>query len=240
MMQWGFYFDQTRCINCKTCVLACKAWNHERRGDSSIHPFFTWEKDDRYNEPSDYENLPGSDGGINYSEFNKYCMKENWRRVESFEYGVKPPEVYTINLSISCNHCDNPACVEICPTKYIYKEEKYGIVTIDESKICLSCGACKKACPWDSPQFYDDIGLYKKNDPNTPKMTKCDLCIDRLEEGLKPACVTACIVRALDAGPIDELKSRYPKYSEEALGFKRESFTKSGLRIGPNIIFKKR
>ena len=39
MEQWGFYFDQTRCIGCKACVMACKNWNDDKRGDKLVHAF---------------------------------------------------------------------------------------------------------------------------------------------------------------------------------------------------------
>lgn len=206
--QWGFYFDQTRCVSCKACVLACKAWNEDKRGDA---------------------------------EYNEHHMKENWRRVHVTEYGSVPPNVDVLNLSISCNHCDNPVCVEVCPTKRICKEAKYGIVLIDTDKKCISCGLCKKACPWDSPQFYDnDLKKYAKNDVEKPKMTKCTLCLDRIEEGLKPACVAACLMRALDAGPIDELKQKYPEWTDEVENFPDGKNSGSKVDIKPNIIFKRK
>ena len=104
MKQWGFYFDQTRCVNCKACILACKSWNEDKRGDGAINPELTWLDTGRYEEPADYENLPGSTGEHNYSEYAKYHMKENWRRVSTWEYGEVPPDIDILNLSISCNH----------------------------------------------------------------------------------------------------------------------------------------
>jgi anaerobic dimethyl sulfoxide reductase subunit B (iron-sulfur subunit) len=77
-----------------------------------------------------------------------------------------------------------------------------GIVTVDQS-ICLGhkqCGICTQACPYGSPQFGDD---------DDAKMQKCDLCAERWQQGGKPICVDACLMRALDAGPLDELKRKY-------------------------------
>jgi anaerobic dimethyl sulfoxide reductase subunit B (iron-sulfur subunit) len=57
------------------------------------------------------------------------------------------------------------------------------------------------ACPYGAPQFAGNApGL---------KMSKCDMCIDRLEKGDKPICVLSCSLRALEFGPIDELKTRF-------------------------------
>lgn len=241
MEQWGFYFDQTRCVNCKACVLACKSWNEEKRGDAAINPELTWLNTGRYEEPVEYDNLPGSSGEQNFTDYRKYHMKENWRRLYTAEYGDIPPNVDILNLSISCNHCEDPACIIACPTKRIYKDQDFGIVMIDKSKSCISCKRCKQACPWDSPQFYDDdIEKYGPNNLARPRMTKCDLCIDRISEGLKPACVAACPMRALDAGPMDELKERYSDWSVTVENFPESSIQNLTADTKPNIIFKKK
>lgn len=241
MRQWGFYFDQTRCVNCKACILACKSWNEDKRGDASINPELTWLNTGRYEEPAEYDNLPGSSGEQNFADYSKYHMKENWRRVTATEYGDVPPNVDVLNLSISCNHCEDPACIKACPMHYIYKEPEYGIVLADKNRTCISCQRCKQACPWDSPQYYDNnINKYDQNDPARPRMTKCDLCIDRISEGLKPACVAACPMRALDAGPMDELKERYSDWSDKVENFPDGNIPSMGIDTKPNIIFKKK
>jgi anaerobic dimethyl sulfoxide reductase subunit B (iron-sulfur subunit) len=241
MVQWGFYFDQTRCVNCKACVLACKAWNDDKRGDARINPRMGWLVTGKYTEPAEYENLPGGTGEQNYEEYRRYQMKENWRRVSVVEYGDVPPDVDVLNLSLSCNHCDDPACGRSCPTGYIYKEPDYGVVLVDEEKECLSCGRCNKACPWGSPQFYDNnFKKYGQKDPAKPRMTKCTLCIDRIKEGLKPACVAGCTMRALDAGPIDELKQNHPGWTAQVDNFLRVGTLSSETSTKPNIIFKKK
>jgi anaerobic dimethyl sulfoxide reductase subunit B len=241
MEQWGFYFDQTRCVNCKACILACKSWNEDKRGDALLNPELSWLSTGRYEEPSEYDNLPGSSGGLNFADYSKYHMKENWRRVSATEYGDIPPNVDVLNLSISCNHCEDPACVKACPTKCIYKEPEFGIVLTEGTRACIACQRCKQACPWDSPQYYDNnIKKYNQNDPARPRMTKCTLCIDRIKEGLKPACVAGCPMRALDAGPMDELKSRYPEWTDNVENFKDGSIPELGIDTKPNIIFKKK
>lgn len=70
-------------------------------------------------------------------------------------------------------------------------------------------------------------------DPKYPKMTKCDLCIDRIKMGLKPACVASCIGRALECGPIDELRKLHPGATIYALGFEPQN-------TEPSILFKSR
>lgn len=118
----------------------------------------------------------------------------------------------------------------------IYKEETIGAVLVDNS-VCISCGKCRSACPWDAPQYYDKkFATYALNDPARPKMTKCTLCLDRINENLKPMCVAACLNIALDAGPMDELEQKYKNKNYEL------STTMPGqmgdLSTGPNIIFR--
>jgi NADPH-dependent glutamate synthase beta subunit-like oxidoreductase len=70
-----------------------------------------------------------------------------------------------------------------------------------EAGRCLDCrGMCSLVCPYDVPQF--DVG-------DNPKMQKCDSCLEEWEAGKDPICVRSCPTRALDAGPIEELKAKY-------------------------------
>ncbi len=84
-----------------------------------------------------------------------------------------------------CYHCEQPLCVAACPVDAMI-QRKDGIVFIDQEK-CIGCMACTQACPWDIPV---------KN-PQTGKAIKCDLCYDRIDAGLRPACVTKCTTHAL-------------------------------------------
>lgn len=85
----------------------------------------------------------------------------------------------------SCYHCEDPQCVPVCPTNAMQKRGD-GIVFVDQEK-CIGCMACQNACPWSIPQF----------NPLTGKAIKCDYCLDRVDLGLKPACVTKCTTHAL-------------------------------------------
>lgn len=233
MSQWGFYFDQTRCLGCKACTVACKEWNEDKRGDRLIEGEMGEERGRQYATPGGWEGPTGS--GQNYAEFRRYDMKENWRRVTTFEFGTVPPRVDAVSLSLGCNHCEKPACVPVCPVQAIRKDPEFGAVLVD-SAACVSCGACREACPWDVPQYYDEPSRYEYSDPKRPRMTKCTMCVDRLRVSLKPACVASCPNRALDFGPLEELRRRYPEATPTATGFKAEDVA----RTGPSILFRAR
>lgn len=96
-------------------------------------------------------------------------------------------------ISLACMHCGDAACLAACPAKAIYRDPQFGAVLVNRER-CLGCHYCSWACEFGAPQF-DRDGL----------MQKCDLCIDRLREGRKPACVESCCGGAITVGPIDEL-----------------------------------
>jgi DMSO reductase iron-sulfur subunit len=122
-----------------------------------------------------------------------------WMRVYQWEKGAFPDiEVHT--LPIMCLHCQNPVCADACPHQAIAKEEKYGAVLVDPEK-CTGEHKCFEACPYGAPQ-------YAGTTPHD-KMSKCNMCIDRLKQGLAPICVLSCSMRALEFGPVEELKKRY-------------------------------
>ena len=100
-------------------------------------------------------------------------------------------------VSMGCNHCENPLCVDVCPTGASIKRSD-GIVYIDQDK-CIGCRYCEWACPYGARQFNVATGT----------MTKCDFCADQLAVGLPPACVGSCPMRALDFGDLNELQARY-------------------------------
>ena len=120
-----------------------------------------------------------------------------FRRVESFEVGEFPKPA-TFHYSGACNHCHTPACVEVCPAGATYINEEDGTVQHDD-EACIGCGYCALSCPYRAPKVDRDAG----------RSVKCDGCTRRVAEGGAPVCVEACPLRALDFGPIDELREKY-------------------------------
>lgn len=133
--------------------------------------------------------------GINFRHVLEYAGG-GWRQDRST--GAWHQDVFAYYLSIGCNHCADPACVKVCPTKAHYKRKEDGLVVIDAAK-CIGCGMCAKACPYGASQL----------NPDLRKMTKCDGCLDRLERGLGPICVESCTQRAIEFGDIEELWKRH-------------------------------
>jgi Fe-S-cluster-containing dehydrogenase component len=101
-----------------------------------------------------------------------------------------------------CFHCEDAWCRRACPTGAMARRERDGIVHIDTTR-CVGCKSCILACPWGAVQW----------DPQTRKAVKCDYCMDRLDAGLQPACVTKCVTGCLSFGPAsplpDDKRQRY-------------------------------
>ncbi|CAB1247528.1 DMSO/selenate family reductase complex B subunit [Clostridium sp. MT-14] len=132
------------------------------------------------------------------------------------------PKVYAFWISISCNHCIDPACVKACPVKAIKKRKKDGIVYICED-LCIGCRSCIKACPYKAPQY----------DSSTKKVKKCDFCMDLIDKGKPPVCVAACPMRVLNYGDLNFLKARYGNICK-VRGMPEGNATKPALVITPH------
>lgn len=146
-----------------------------------------------------------------------------WRRVIDVELG-EYPDVQRAFVPIGCQHCDEPACLPVCPTQATQKRAD-GIVTVDYDR-CIGCAYCAVACPYQAryrvtaPTF-----AYGGATDNEQKLhdearigvaTKCTFCVDRIDDGLArgltpgvdpeatPACVNACITQTLSFGDLDD------------------------------------
>jgi sulfite dehydrogenase (quinone) subunit SoeB len=109
----------------------------------------------------------------------------------------------TVNVPMSCMHCEEAHCVTVCPTGASYKRAEDGIVLVDPNR-CMGCNYCAWACPYGARELDEDAGVMKK----------CTLCVDRIydtqlpEEERQPACVLACPTHARHFGDYDDPRSK--------------------------------
>jgi len=123
----------------------------------------------------------------------------NWRRVGELE-GGHYPYVHRHHLSMGCNHCLEPSCLIGCPVEAYRKDPVTGVV-IHDANTCIGCQYCTWNCSYGVPQYNAERGV----------VGKCDLCHNRLADGMAPACVAACPENAIavEIVDIDEWRRNY-------------------------------
>jgi molybdopterin-containing oxidoreductase family iron-sulfur binding subunit len=172
-----------------------------------------------------------------------------WSRgmTEGDEHFYTPGGEYPSNLTMgfytfACQHCDKPACVEVCPTGASSKREEDGIVLID-NEVCIGCGTCIQGCPYkgvrtlvEEPEWYLEFAVGDSEIEHRARtVEKCTFCVERIDRGERPACVDLCFAYARYFGDIEDPESEVSKVLAEReydLLLPEES-------TGPNIYFLK-
>lgn len=141
--------------------------------------------------------------------------------VEYIEKGTYPNTTRSF-LPRLCNHCSDPPCVPVCPTGATWKREEDGIVVVDPD-ICIGCKYCVQACPYDA-RFVN---------PDTGTADKCDFCRHRVEQGLMPSCVNACMGDARIFGDLNDPDSRI----SQMIASNRVSVLRREMGTEPNVFY---
>jgi phenylacetyl-CoA:acceptor oxidoreductase 27-kDa subunit len=176
-----------------------------------------------------------------------------WRRVLDVEMG-EFPDVQRAFIPIGCQHCDEPACLPVCPTTATRKRAD-GIVTIDYD-LCIGCAYCTMACPYQA-RFKSPAGVFaygstpteneeRRDDASQRSVaTKCTFCVERIDQGLEkglvpghdpeatPACVNACIAEALAFGDLEDPASNVSQLLERNEHFRLNE----ELGTGPGFFY---
>ncbi|MEM3056811.1 MAG: 4Fe-4S dicluster domain-containing protein [Candidatus Bathyarchaeia archaeon] len=164
--------DLRRCIGCRSCQVACKRWN-DRGVTATKHnpdPKFEW---------------------TNPSEFSP----QTYTYVKFVKLG-KGESLKWVFAKVQCNHCIEPGCATACPTTALIKTKEGPVIYRKE--LCIGCGYCINACPFNVPKF----------DEENKAIEKCTFCSERLTEGLEPACVQACPTDTLVLMDLEEARRK--------------------------------
>ncbi|MDH5518281.1 MAG: dimethyl sulfoxide reductase anchor subunit [Gammaproteobacteria bacterium] len=187
-------------------------------GDSSVSDYA-----DRYKQHGFYFN---ADNCISCHACESACSEKNdlpahlaYRAVGYLE-GGSYPSYSRLNISMACNHCDDPVCLKGCPTRAYTKFAEYGAV-LQDPDICFGCGYCTWVCPYNAPQL----------DMTKGHVHKCNMCVDRLEQGLKPACAAACLAGALDFGVTETTPENRQQLKTQIPGFPSPDITHPNIRF---------
>lgn len=175
-----------------------------------------------------------------------------WRRVLDMEFG-EYPDVQRAFVPVGCQHCDEPPCLDVCPTTATRKRAD-GIVTIDYDR-CIGCAYCAVACPYQA-RYKTERASFAYGTPTETEAlrhdesrlavaTKCTFCVDRIDAGLAaglvpgrdpaatPACVNACITSALAFGDLDDPESAVSERLEGQQAFRMHE----DLGTGPGLYY---
>lgn len=182
----GLVIDLDTCVGCQACATSCKEWNTQG-----------------YSAPLTDTDPYGAD------------PSGPWlNRIHGYEVEQESGPSRTVHFPRSCLHCEEPACVTVCPTGASYKRAEDGIVLVNPDT-CIGCKLCSWACPYGARE-YDYVGGVMK---------KCTLCVDRIynenfaPEDRVPACVKACPTGARHFGDLGDPDSAVSKIVEERGGF---------------------
>ena len=162
---------------------------------------------------------------------------------EGVPAGKYPDTLSMYWFTLACQHCAEPACVEVCPTGASAKRED-GIVTVDWEK-CIGCNSCVAACPYegvrtlsgDAPEWFLEFATgdaaMPEHKPNV--MEKCTFCVERIDRGEKPACIDVCQACARYFGDLDDPESEVSKVLVE----REYDQLLADMGTGPNVYFLK-
>ena len=184
MAEKAILYDQTLCTACRGCQVACKQWNE----NDEIRP--TTENGVATRNHGSYENPPD-------------LAPTTWLKMTFTEIEAGGKVRWLFNRR-SCMHCTDAGCVKVCPSGALY-HNALGFVSYDKD-LCTGCGYCVEACPFDVPRYT------RNNLTGVAKMDKCTFCttpgLNRLDEGLSPACVKTCPPGALKYGDRSEMLAK--------------------------------
>ena len=165
-----FFIDQSRCIACRACQIACKQW----------------------------KKLPGTETVNRGSYQNPPQVDRHTLKTVHFSEVVIGGEFHWLFFPEQCRHCVTPPC-KLAADAYlpgaIQQDPETGAVLYTEDTKKLNYETIRQACPYDIPRILPETGV----------LTKCNMCIDRVQNGMEPACVKTCPGHVMFFGDRDDM-----------------------------------
>ena len=175
-MSKSFFIDTMLCMACRGCQVACKQW-HNLPAEKTLNR-------------GSYENPPD----LSFYTYKLVRMRE--KVIDgSLQWLFFPEQCRHCIEPQQCRHCIEPPCLNAVedPTA-IFQDDETGAVVYTANTKNLDPDEIIGACPYNIPQKGADGTL-----------AKCNMCYDRVENGLLPACVKTCPTGATNFGDRDEM-----------------------------------
>lgn len=178
----------------------------------------------------DENNVPRYTG--NEAQYTAY-----WLRIAEAKQEIHEVATEERAIPLLCNHCDDPPCAHVCPTKATFKRED-GLVMIDEHR-CIGCRYCVIACPYHArSMIFKDTTDEQWTNREAPKLmrgvaSKCTFCAHRLVEGKTPRCVEDCPHEALTFGNREDGNSEVARLLKPG----KAQVLRPNLEVGPNVFY---
>ncbi|MBF0469125.1 MAG: 4Fe-4S dicluster domain-containing protein [Desulfamplus sp.] len=199
---FGVLHDTTKCIGCRKCEQACSEVNAMPAPSHPFDDLSVLEKERRttvteHTVVNKFEKTGNDKSGVRQIGGNN-------------AEGDNADKNIALYAKKQCNHCLEPACASACFVK-AFQKDKTGAVTYDAS-LCVGCRYCMVACPFNIP-------TYEYDEPLTPRVMKCTMCLPLVKEGKLPGCVSICPREALVFGEREDLvkqaRMRIQKYPDQ-------------------------
>jgi len=140
---------------------------------------------------------------------------------------INRPE--NIHVRKQCRHCEEPACVSVCPVGALQKTPEGPVVY--DGDICMGCRYCMMSCPYGVPRY-----LWAEA---VPYVRKCIMCYHKIKSGEldQPACTAACPTGATIYGEREELlKTAHKRISEKPELYKSRVWGEKEVG-GSNVLY---
>jgi len=141
------------------------------------------------------------------------------------------------SLPMMCQHCEEPPCVDVCPTGASFKRAD-GIVLVDRHT-CIGCRYCMMACPYKARSFVHEVLENQKSHAPRGKGTveSCTLCVHRIDTDRQPACVEACSDTGSGAMLFGDLNDADSEISQRVATYASQQI-RADLGLNPGIRYR--
>ncbi len=143
-----------------------------------------------------WKKLPATETKQLGTHQNPQDLSYDTLKLVRFQEVVQEGTLHWLFFPEQCRHCIDPPCAAVAEVEgSIIHDPDTGAVIYTGKTAKEDFESIRGVCPYDIP----------RQDPKTGIIAKCDMCIDRVQAGLLPACVQTCPTGAMNFGDYDDM-----------------------------------